>query len=102
MLEDVYCKVLCQQTLKNDHAESFRKSVQVRALAYMLCHTLILFLSMLMQHFYHNNWIIDNLPSASILDSDHFITTEYIGTVMDMICVDCICIVKHFTTNEDI
>jgi transmembrane 9 superfamily protein 2/4 len=28
---------------------------------------------------YHHNWIIDNLPAASILDTDQFVTTQYVG-----------------------
>ena len=28
---------------------------------------------------YHNNWIIDDLPAASIMDSEQYITTAYAG-----------------------
>jgi len=28
---------------------------------------------------YHHNWIIDNLPAASIIDSEQYITTAYAG-----------------------
>ena len=28
---------------------------------------------------YHNNWIVDNLPAASIVDSEQFVVTNYIG-----------------------
>ena len=26
---------------------------------------------------YHHNWIIDNLPAASVIDNDQYITTSY-------------------------
>jgi transmembrane 9 superfamily protein 2/4 len=58
MLQDTYCKVLCQVKLDKKSSDVFKKSIS---------------------HQYHNNWIVDNLPGASILDSDHFITTEYTG-----------------------
>jgi len=58
MLEDSFCKVLCQMKLNRAASEDFKRSINNQ---------------------YHNNWIIDNLPAASILDSDHFITTEYVG-----------------------
>lgn len=45
MLREVYCQVLCQVTLSEVDA-----------------HTL----AMHIKHGYHNNWIIDNLPSASL------------------------------------
>lgn len=45
MLREVYCQVLCQVTLSEVDA-----------------HTL----AMHIKHGYHNNWIIDNLPSASM------------------------------------
>jgi hypothetical protein len=28
---------------------------------------------------YHHNWIIDNLPAASILDHDEYISTQFVG-----------------------
>ena len=28
---------------------------------------------------YHHNWIVDNLPAASILDTDTVVTTQYVG-----------------------
>ena len=34
---------------------------------------------MIIQEEYHHNWIIDNLPAASILDSEQYITTTYAG-----------------------
>jgi transmembrane 9 superfamily member 2/4 len=58
MLEEEYCKILCQLTLTSSDVNSFKKIIK---------------------NSYHNNWIIDNLPAASILDSDHFITTQYTG-----------------------
>jgi transmembrane 9 superfamily protein 2/4 len=31
------------------------------------------------QRQYHHNWIIDNLPAASILDTDQYVSTQYVG-----------------------
>jgi transmembrane 9 superfamily protein 2/4 len=45
MMEEMYCNKLCQITLDKDQAKILKK------------HTL---------YGYHNNWIIDNMPSASI------------------------------------
>jgi len=45
MLREVYCQVLCQVTLTKPDAFSIRKHIK---------------------YGYHNNWIIDNLPGASI------------------------------------
>lgn len=58
MLQESYCKVLCQVHLGNDDASKFKKAIRRE---------------------YHNNWIVDNLPAASITDSDLFITTQYVG-----------------------
>ena len=45
MLEDMYCKKLCQKTLEPKQARILKQHI-VRG--------------------YHNNWIVDNLPSASV------------------------------------
>mmetsp|Transcript_24771 Transcript_24771/g.36534 ORF Transcript_24771/g.36534 Transcript_24771/m.36534 type:complete len:635 (-) Transcript_24771:180-2084(-) len=58
MLEEEFCKVVCQVSLSNADVGTFKKTIK---------------------NAYHNNWIVDNLPAASILDSDHFITTQYVG-----------------------
>jgi transmembrane 9 superfamily protein 2/4 len=58
MLEDQACRVLCQQNLNAKDADAFKKAVQRK---------------------YHHNWIIDNLPAASLVDSDQFITTQFVG-----------------------
>ncbi len=57
-MEDEYCKVLCQVTLKNKDVNDFKRAIKEQ---------------------YHHNWIIDNLPAASILDSDQYTTTQYVG-----------------------
>lgn len=58
MMEETYCRVMCQMKLSTKDANDFKKAIKNN---------------------YHNNWIMDNLPAASILDSDHFITTQYVG-----------------------
>ncbi len=46
MLEELYCAKLCQKTLDTEQAKRLFKHIK---------------------NGYHNNWIIDNMPSASIL-----------------------------------
>lgn len=58
MLEDQPCRVLCSQKLGNKDVEAFKKAIQRK---------------------YHHNWIIDNLPAASLVDSEQFITTQFVG-----------------------
>ncbi len=58
MFDEVYCKVLCRQNLGIRDVLGFKNAIKNQ---------------------YHHNWIIDNLPAASILDSDQFITTQYTG-----------------------
>ena len=58
MLQEEYCKVLCQTTLTSKTVNDFKTAIKRQ---------------------YHNNWIVDNLPAASILDSAQFVTTQYIG-----------------------
>ena len=58
MLKDEFCKVLCATTLKSKDVTAFKNAIKNQ---------------------YHHNWIIDNLPAASIIDSDSSITTKYVG-----------------------
>ena len=58
MLENEFCQVLCQVDLSANDVTAFRNAIKRQ---------------------YHHNWIVDNLPAASILDSDQFITTQYVG-----------------------
>jgi len=58
MEQDQFCKVLCEVYLKaNDVAA----------------------LTAVIEEEYHHNWIIDNLPAASIVDSEQYIITAYAG-----------------------
>lgn len=58
MLENLNCKLLCQVTLNKKSRDEFQNAVKNK---------------------YHHNWLMDNLPAASIIDSDQFVETEYIG-----------------------
>ena len=58
MLQDDYCTVLCQQSLGMKDVTDFKNAIKRQ---------------------YHHNWIVDNLPAASILDTDQFVTTQYVG-----------------------
>lgn len=58
MLEEEYCKVLCQVNLKLKDVNDFKRVIKEQ---------------------YHHNWIIDNLPAASILDNEQYSTTQYVG-----------------------
>lgn len=51
MLTEEYCKVLCQVDVKIKDVTAFRNAIKRQ---------------------YHHNWIIDNLPAASILDSEQY------------------------------
>ena len=48
MREDSQCNILCQKTYKAEDAEAFMAAIDEE---------------------YHHNWIIDNLPAASIVGS---------------------------------
>ena len=52
MEQDQFCKVLCQVTLNKADVSSLKSIIKEE---------------------YHNNWIIDNLPAASIVDSEQYI-----------------------------
>jgi len=58
MMKDIKCRVVCQSMLTGTNSEQFRHAIM---------------------HEYHNNWIVDNLPAGSILDSDEYVTTQYTG-----------------------
>jgi transmembrane 9 superfamily protein 2/4 len=58
MLQEEYCKVLCQTELKTKDVNDFKQAIKRQ---------------------YHNNWIIDNLPAASIMDSEDYVNTQYVG-----------------------
>lgn len=58
MLQDEFCKVLCQVDLKAKDVTDFKQAIK-RA--------------------YHHNWIIDNLPAASIMDGIDYVNTQYVG-----------------------
>lgn len=58
MLQNVNCQILCQVSLKDKDTKDFKEAIK--------------------QH-YHHNWIVDNLPAASIMDTDQFVTTQYVG-----------------------
>ena len=56
MIENTFCKVLCQQKLTGHEAQHFVDSIAEE---------------------YRHNWIVDNLPAASEVDSDEYVTTSY-------------------------
>jgi transmembrane 9 superfamily protein 2/4 len=58
MLQDEYCKLLCQVDLKNKDVTDFKNAVKRQ---------------------YHHNWIVDNLPAASIMDTEDSIKTQFVG-----------------------
>ncbi len=58
MRQEQYCRVLCQVDLKNKDVSDFKQAIERQ---------------------YHHNWIVDNLPAASIMDTDQFVTTQYVG-----------------------
>merc|ERR1719183_1676850 len=58
MEQDQFCKILCLAWLKSHDVQAFKSVIKEE---------------------YHHNWIIDNLPAASIIDSEQYITTAYAG-----------------------
>lgn len=58
MLQDLYCNIICQVDLKSKDVADFKHAIKSQ---------------------YHHNWIVDNLPAASILDTDQFTTTQFVG-----------------------
>ncbi|KAJ1419028.1 hypothetical protein B484DRAFT_400293 [Ochromonadaceae sp. CCMP2298] len=57
MMTEEFCKVLCQVELKTKTVNNFKQAIQRQ---------------------YHHNWIVDNLPAASIVDSADTVTTQYV------------------------
>ena len=58
MEQDQFCKVLCQVDLTKSDVAALKTIIREE---------------------YHHNWIIDNLPAASIVDSEQYIITAYAG-----------------------
>eukprot|EP01041_Mallomonas_annulata_P008975 gene8975-18573_t len=58
MMKKEFCRTLCQVNLGSTDLRDFKNAIR---------------------RSYHHNWIIDNLPAASIMDTDKTVTTEYIG-----------------------
>lgn len=58
MLNPEFCKVLCQVSWGKKEVTAFKSLIKEQ---------------------YHHNWIIDNLPAASIMDTDQYSTTQYVG-----------------------
>lgn len=83
MLQEEYCRVLCQVDLKTKDVADFK---QVRncvppavAVSSLFTSIYVHFCAQAIQRQYHHNWIIDNLPAASILDTDQYVSTQYVG-----------------------
>jgi transmembrane 9 superfamily protein 2/4 len=58
MLEDENCRVLCQVSLNTENVNAFKSAIRNK---------------------YHHNWIIDNLPAASIVDAEESVSTQFVG-----------------------
>ena len=58
MEQDQFCKVLCRVELGKRDVDALKTIIREE---------------------YHHNWIIDNLPAASIVDSEQYIITAYAG-----------------------
>mmetsp|Transcript_4673 Transcript_4673/g.14911 ORF Transcript_4673/g.14911 Transcript_4673/m.14911 type:complete len:552 (+) Transcript_4673:403-2058(+) len=56
MRVDQYCKVVCQVRLNAGNVAQFKRSIDES---------------------YHHNWIVDNIPAASVIDTESFVTTSY-------------------------
>jgi len=76
MLEEEYCNILCQVDLKTKDVADFKQAIKRSALHFQYLIHIHLF-GLFSQ--YHHNWIVDNLPAASIMDSDNFVSTQYVG-----------------------
>ena len=48
---------------------------------------------------YHHNWIVDNLPAASILDTDQYVSTQFVGYPIGDWMIDCINEFDMFTLS---
>eukprot|EP00635_Sarcinochrysidales_sp_CCMP3193_P011499 CAMPEP_0118914248 /NCGR_PEP_ID=MMETSP1166-20130328/14670_1 /TAXON_ID=1104430 /ORGANISM="Chrysoreinhardia sp, Strain CCMP3193" /LENGTH=663 /DNA_ID=CAMNT_0006853817 /DNA_START=177 /DNA_END=2168 /DNA_ORIENTATION=- len=54
---DEFCKILCPTVKLNaGHAQQFKHSIDEQ---------------------YHHNWILDNIPAASVIDTEQYVTTSY-------------------------
>lgn len=58
MMQEEFCRVVCQVDLKKNDVTKFKDAITNQ---------------------YHHNWIVDNLPAASIVDTDQYVTTQYVG-----------------------
>ena len=67
MLQDDYCNLVCQVDLKAKDITDFKQAIKRQ---------------------YHHNWIVDNLPAASILDTDQFVTTQFVGFPVGYLSAD--------------
>jgi transmembrane 9 superfamily protein 2/4 len=56
MRHDEYCLVLCQVKLSVRQVAQFKRTIDES---------------------YHHNWILDNIPAASVVDTETFVTTSY-------------------------
>ena len=56
MRDDTTCNILCQQVYGKKDVDAFKAAIDEQ---------------------YHHNWIIDNLPAASIVESSGFVETSY-------------------------
>lgn len=56
MRVDEYCKILCQVKLNAEQVAQFKRSIDEE---------------------YHHNWIVDNIPAASVVDTETFVTTSF-------------------------
>mmetsp|Transcript_4729 Transcript_4729/g.19269 ORF Transcript_4729/g.19269 Transcript_4729/m.19269 type:complete len:656 (-) Transcript_4729:730-2697(-) len=56
MRQDEFCKILCTQKLTAAAAQQFKHSIDEA---------------------YHHNWIVDNIPAASVIDTEQYVTTSY-------------------------
>mmetsp|Transcript_4849 Transcript_4849/g.11573 ORF Transcript_4849/g.11573 Transcript_4849/m.11573 type:complete len:526 (-) Transcript_4849:621-2198(-) len=61
MKKEVYCQQVCVADLGKAEQAGMKKNKVVRAI----------------NHGYHNNWIVDNLSAASIVEDDTSVTTRY-------------------------
>ncbi|CAJ1950349.1 unnamed protein product [Cylindrotheca closterium] len=61
MNTDMYCQQLCISNLGNDEQRGIAPNKVIKAI----------------RREYHNNWIVDNLSAASIVEDDETITTRY-------------------------
>lgn len=58
MLQDENCRVLCQVDMKPKDVTDFKLAIKRQ---------------------YHHNWIVDNLPAASVVDVGGKKMTQYVG-----------------------